>query len=157
MMKEEAHIKAMRRGIQKIFSQNLWDTGVPAKNGWERLGDVKAIEKIETETVTVVETDPPSEEKIYPTKDEIWDYLNSSPNGHRAGEFAIGTNTSVTKLSGNLLQDEKIPGIHVAFGNPYPDRTGADWTSGVHVDVVPTLCTITIDDKILMKDGIFAF
>jgi len=74
-MKEEAHIKAMRRGIQKIFSQNLWDTGVPAKNGWERLGDVKAIEKIETETVTVVETDPPSEEKIYPTKDEIWDYL----------------------------------------------------------------------------------
>ncbi|MGC4056341.1 MAG: hypothetical protein QM757_46675 [Paludibaculum sp.] len=28
---------------------------------------------------------------------------------------------------GNILQDEKIPGVHIAFGNPYgatPARTG---------------------------------
>ena len=87
--------------------------------------------------------------------EEFKKYLDSSPNGRRVGEFAIGTNTSITKLSGNLLQDEKIPGIHIAFGNPYPDRTGADWTSGVHVDVVPTNCTITVDDELLMKDGVF--
>ncbi len=86
---------------------------------------------------------------------EIWDYLNSSPNGRRVGEFAIGTNTSVTRLSGNLLQDEKIPGIHIAFGNPIGYETGADWTSDVHVDVVPINCTITVDGKILMKDGVF--
>ena len=87
--------------------------------------------------------------------DEVWAYLNSSPNGCRVGEFAIGTNTSLIMLSGNLLQDEKIPGVHIAFGNPIGYETGADWTSDVHVDVVPTLCTITIDDRILMKDGIF--
>jgi leucyl aminopeptidase (aminopeptidase T) len=86
---------------------------------------------------------------------EIWDYLNSSENGRRVGEFAIGTNTAITRLSGNLLQDEKIPGIHVAFGNPYPYLTGAEWTSDVHMDVIPTECTIEVDGKILMKDGKF--
>ena len=71
------------------------------------------------------------------------------------GEFAIGTNIAVTELSGNLLQDEKIPGIHVAFGNPIGYETGADWTSDVHVDVVPTGCNITVDGKIIMGNGIF--
>jgi leucyl aminopeptidase (aminopeptidase T) len=87
--------------------------------------------------------------------DELWDYLTSVPNGTRVGEFAIGTNTAVTQLSGNLLQDEKIPGIHIAFGNPIPYFTGADWVSDVHVDVVPINCTIIVDDSILMKDGQF--
>ena len=86
---------------------------------------------------------------------EFWAYLNSAENGLRAGEFAIGTNIAVTELSGNLLQDEKIPGIHVAFGNPIGYETGADWTSDVHVDVVPTGCNITVDGKIIMENGIF--
>ncbi len=87
--------------------------------------------------------------------DEFMAYLESSENGLRVGEFAIGTNTAVTELSGNLLQDEKIPGIHVAFGNPIGYETGADWSSDVHVDVVPVNCTIYLDDKMIMKDGVF--
>ncbi len=39
-------------------------------------------------------------------------------NSNRIGEFAIGTNTGLKKLIYNLLQDEKFPGIHVAFGSP---------------------------------------
>ncbi len=87
--------------------------------------------------------------------DEFLTYLKSSENGLRAGEFAIGTNTAVTELSGNLLQDEKIPGIHVAFGNPGGYETGADWTSDVHVDVVPVQCTIHLDGNKIMKNGKF--
>jgi len=86
---------------------------------------------------------------------EFLDYLDSAKNGRRAGEFAIGTNTAVTKLTGNLLQDEKIPGIHVAFGNPSRYNTGADWTSEVHVDVIPIDCTITVDGEKIMEDGKF--
>ena len=86
---------------------------------------------------------------------EVWAYLNSDENGRRVGEFAIGTNTAITGLSGNLLQDEKIPGVHVAFGNPYPHETGADWSAKVHVDVIPTRCTIEIDGKVIMVNGEF--
>lgn len=87
---------------------------------------------------------------------EIWDYLNSAENGRRAGEFAIGANVGLTRLVGNLLQDEKYPGIHVAFGNPYPERTGATWSSAIHVDVIPSDCTIDIDGRRLMTAGVFA-
>ncbi|GCE20353.1 aminopeptidase [Dictyobacter kobayashii] len=86
---------------------------------------------------------------------EVHDYLFSVPNGNRAGEFAIGTLTSLKRLVGNLLQDEKLPGLHVAFGNPYPEFTGADWDSRVHVDVIPTNCTIEVDGRIIMRDGQF--
>src|SRR5581483_2097083 len=86
---------------------------------------------------------------------EVHEYLFSVPNGNRAGEFAIGTLTSLKQLVGNLLQDEKMPGLHVAFGNPYPQFTGADWDARIHVDVIPTHCTIEIDDRVIMRDGEF--
>jgi leucyl aminopeptidase (aminopeptidase T) len=86
---------------------------------------------------------------------EVREYLFSVPNGNRAGEFAIGTLTSVKHLVGNLLQDEKIPGLHVAFGNPYPQFTGADWDATIHVDVIPTGCTIEVDGCEIMRNGVF--
>jgi aminopeptidase len=89
--------------------------------------------------------------------DELLAYLDSAANGQRVGEFAIGTNIGLVGLSGNLLQDEKLPGVHVAFGNSYPDETGADWSSAVHVDVICTHCTISVDNRILMRDGQFDY
>lgn len=86
---------------------------------------------------------------------EVRDYLFATPNSNRAGEFAIGTLTSLKHLTGNLLQDEKMPGLHVAFGNPYPEFTGADWTAQTHVDVIPTCCTIEVDGRTIMRDGQF--
>jgi len=88
---------------------------------------------------------------------DLHDYLFSVPNGSRVGEFAIGTLTSLKKLVGNLLQDEKLPGLHVAFGNPYPEFTGAEWDARIHVDVIPTCCTIEVDGRIIMRDGEFIF
>jgi leucyl aminopeptidase (aminopeptidase T) len=87
--------------------------------------------------------------------DDVWQYLQSSPNGTRVGEFAIGTNPFLTELTGNLLQDEKFPGVHVAFGNPYPDITGATWTSEIHVDVIPLRVSIDVDGERIMEDGRF--
>ncbi len=86
---------------------------------------------------------------------DLRDYLFSVPNGNRVGEFAIGTLTSLKKLVGNLLQDEKIPGLHIAFGNPYPQFTGADWDATIHVDVIPSNCTIEVDGRTLMRNGQF--
>jgi leucyl aminopeptidase (aminopeptidase T) len=88
---------------------------------------------------------------------ELTAYLDSAENASRVGEFAIGTNVGLKKLVGNLLQDEKIPGVHVAFGNPYPAETGAAWSSPLHVDVIPVRCTIEVDGEIVMKDGRFDY
>jgi len=67
---------------------------------------------------------------------DFWTYTHTDENSDRVGEFAIGTNLGVQRVIGNILQDEKFPGIHIAFGNPYGEHTGAPWRSGTHIDVV---------------------
>jgi leucyl aminopeptidase (aminopeptidase T) len=66
----------------------------------------------------------------------FWEYTHTDENSDRVGEFAIGTNIGVTRVIGNILQDEKFPGIHIAFGDPYGNHTGAPWKSTTHIDVV---------------------
>jgi aminopeptidase len=67
---------------------------------------------------------------------DFWAYTHTDENSDRVGEFAIGTNIGVSRVIGNILQDEKYPGIHIAFGNPYGEHTGAPWRSDTHIDVV---------------------
>ncbi len=86
---------------------------------------------------------------------EFWQYCHTDENSDRVGEFAIGTNTACKDVIGNILQDEKIPGIHIAFGNPYGAHTGADWFSATHIDVVGRQFSIWIDDRQIMNSGRF--
>jgi aminopeptidase len=85
----------------------------------------------------------------------FWRYTHTDENSDRVGEFAIGTNIDLTHVIGNILQDEKFPGIHIAFGNPYGAHTGADWFSSTHIDVVGTRFDIWVDDKQIMRQGQF--
>jgi leucyl aminopeptidase (aminopeptidase T) len=84
---------------------------------------------------------------------EFLDYVRSDPNGNRLGEFAIGTNIFLDRLTGNLLQDEKFPSVHCAFGDPYAEETGANWQAKTHVDGIMLNCSIWIDGKQIMGEG----
>lgn len=88
-------------------------------------------------------------------EDAFWRYTHTDQNSDRVGEFAIGTNIELTHVIGHILQDEKFPGIHIAFGNPYGAHTGADWYSSTHIDVVGTHFDIWVDDQKIMADGRF--
>ena len=89
-------------------------------------------------------------------RDAFWKYTHTDDNSDRVGEFAIGTNIELSHVIGNILQDEKFPGIHIAFGNPYGAHTGADWYSSTHIDVVGTHFDIWVDGRQIMKNGEFA-
>ena len=82
-------------------------------------------------------------------------YTGQAENADRVGEFAIGTNIGIRSIIGNMLQDEKIPGLHIAFGHGYPEQTGADWTGTTHLDIVGRAFDIWIDDEQIMADGAF--
>jgi aminopeptidase len=88
-------------------------------------------------------------------EEEFWRYTHTDENSDRVGEFAIGTNIGLRGVIGNILQDEKLPGIHMAFGNPYGAHTGADWWSGTHIDVVGRDFDIWADDRQIMSSGKF--
>jgi len=88
-------------------------------------------------------------------RDDFWAYTHTDENSDRVGEFAIGTNLGIKQVIGNILQDEKFPGIHIAFGNPYGEHTGAPWTSTTHIDVVGLRFNIWVEDEQIMRDGRF--
>src|SRR6266446_5352726 len=83
---------------------------------------------------------------------EFWEYCHSDENSDRVGELAFGTNLGLSEMIGILLQDEKFPGVHIAFGDPYGSQTHADWKSRTHVDVLTRNCDVWIDqDQIISK------
>ncbi len=88
-------------------------------------------------------------------RDDFWAYTHTDENSDRIGEFAIGTNLGIDHVIGNILQDEKFPGIHIAFGNPYGEHTGAPWTSTTHIDVVGLRFNIWVEEEQIMRDGRF--
>ncbi len=88
-------------------------------------------------------------------EDDFWKYTHTDENSDRVGEFAIGTNIDLKEVIGQILQDEKYPGVHIAFGNPYGAHTGAEWDSSTHIDVVGRKFNIWVDDQQIMQDGKF--
>lgn len=88
-------------------------------------------------------------------REAFWRYTHTDENSDRVGEFAIGTNIALNDVIGNILQDEKIPGVHIAFGNPYGEHTGAKWYSSTHIDVVARNFDIWADNQQIMKGGQF--
>jgi aminopeptidase len=88
-------------------------------------------------------------------EDDFWKYTHTDENSDRVGEFAIGTNIDLKEVIGQILQDEKYPGVHIAFGNPYGAHTGAEWDSSTHIDVVGRKFNIWVDDEQIMRDGKF--
>jgi aminopeptidase len=86
---------------------------------------------------------------------DFWTYTHTDENSDRVGEFAIGTNIEVKDVIGHILQDEKFPGIHIAFGNPYGEHTGAKWYSSTHIDVVGRRFDIWVDGAQIMREGKF--
>jgi leucyl aminopeptidase (aminopeptidase T) len=90
---------------------------------------------------------------------DFWSYAHTDANSDRVGEIAIGTNIGVERVIGNILQDEKLPGVHLAFGDPYGAQTGAPWKSATHLDVVGLNFSIWLGDangeEQIMRNGEF--
>jgi leucyl aminopeptidase (aminopeptidase T) len=84
---------------------------------------------------------------------EFWEYCHTDAGSDRVGELAFGTNIALDEMIGVLLQDEKVPGVHIAFGDPYGTQTGASWKSRTHIDVLTRTCDVWIDDEQVIEHG----
>ena len=84
---------------------------------------------------------------------DFWSYCHTDENSDRVGELAFGTNLGLRQMIGILLQDEKVPGVHLAFGDPYGSQTNANWKSRTHVDVLTRHCDVWIDGEQVIAGG----
>ncbi|MFW6014441.1 MAG: aminopeptidase [Nanoarchaeota archaeon] len=86
---------------------------------------------------------------------EFLEKISTDENASRIGEFAIGTNKYIKELIGNMLQDEKFPGVHIAVGNGHPEKTGSDCHSAIHIDGVIRKPDVIVDNQLIMRAGGF--
>ncbi len=84
--------------------------------------------------------------------------INMDEGAKFVGEIAIGTNSMIQEITGNILFDEKIGGaIHMALGASYPEAGGKN-VSGLHWDLIKNMkngSEIYADDVLIYKDGKF--
>jgi len=115
-----------------------------------KYGDLQATPLTMTiESGRLVKVDCPRKD----LEEEFWQYTHTDENSDRVGELAFGTNLGLTEMIGILLQDEKFPGVHIAFGDPYGSQTHADWKSRTHVDVLTRGCDVWIDEDQVIAKG----
>lgn len=92
-------------------------------------------------------------------ENDVRRYMDLDENGNRVGEWSIGTNTNVREFIGNMLLDEKSPGIHIALGSGYPNETKATWNGKCHLDCILINPTVTInygnEDRTIFGNGIY--
>ncbi|RME78417.1 hypothetical protein D6774_01160 [Candidatus Woesearchaeota archaeon] len=90
-------------------------------------------------------------------EEEVKKLLLQVENADRIGEFGIGTNYGIKELLGNVMHDEKFPGIHIAHGHGYPNLTKAPYTCDVHFDAVLIKPTVVDEEtgEVLLEQGCF--
>jgi aminopeptidase len=86
--------------------------------------------------------------------------LETDGGARYLGEFAVGLNYGIDRITKNILFDEKIGGsIHMALGAGYPE-TGSVNKSAIHWDMITDMRDggeILVDGELFYKDGNFVF
>jgi leucyl aminopeptidase (aminopeptidase T) len=81
----------------------------------------------------------------------LWETLSSVDNGTNLAELGIGTNPQA-RIIGQILEDEKVLGTaHIAFGTSA--ELGGLVQTSVHADSVLDKPTISVDGRVIMKEG----
>ena len=71
----------------------------------------------------------------------------------RLGQVGLGTNTSVVAPIGVLLQDLKLPGVHLTLGHTCPQLTGATFDAAVEAPLMIRRASLTIDGETILVQG----
>jgi len=89
---------------------------------------------------------------------DFLDRIFQIPGTRRFGEAAIGTNYGITRMTKNILFDEKIGGtVHMAIGQSYLQCGGKN-ESSVHWDMITDMTQggeVWADGELIYRDGKF--
>lgn len=88
----------------------------------------------------------------------LLELLNRDAGARYVGEFGIGMNVEVDRLTGSTLLDEKMAGsIHLALGQGFPGAGGRN-RSAIHWDLVYDLRDggeLWVDGQLISANGLF--
>jgi len=92
------------------------------------------------------------EAKIF--KDWIGSFKD--PNMYRLAHFSQGFNPGVTKITGRIVEDERVFGcMEFGIGSQGAPVGGAHWNAASHTDGIVLYPTIILDGELLEEDGVY--
>jgi leucyl aminopeptidase (aminopeptidase T) len=78
------------------------------------------------------------------------------PNMYRLAHYSQGFNPGVTKLTGRIVEDERVfGGMEFGIGSQGKTVGGAHWNAASHTDGVVLHPTIILDGEIFEEDGVY--
>jgi leucyl aminopeptidase (aminopeptidase T) len=86
------------------------------------------------------------------------DWLDSfnDPNMYRLAHFSQGFNPGVTRITGRIVEDERVFGcMEFGIGSQGVKVGGAHWNAASHTDGIVLYPTIMFDGELLEKDGVY--
>lgn len=85
-----------------------------------------------------------------------WIESFNDPNMYRIAHFSQGFNPGVTKITGRIVEDERVFGcMEFGIGSQGLTVGGAHWGAASHTDGVVLYPTIMLDDLLLEEDGVY--
>ncbi|HHV42174.1 MAG TPA: hypothetical protein GXX72_04930 [Clostridiaceae bacterium] len=87
---------------------------------------------------------------------EKWIYSFNDPNMLRLAHFSQGFNPGVKKITGRIVEDERVFGcMEFGIGSQGVAIGGAHWSAASHTDGVVLYPTIILDGEVFEEEGIY--
>jgi leucyl aminopeptidase (aminopeptidase T) len=84
---------------------------------------------------------------------DIEAHLRRERNGDRVGTVTLGTNVGLLAPTGELVCDLTLPGLHISFGDPLRDQTGASWTARTQLTMTAGDADVDLDGVPILRSG----
>jgi leucyl aminopeptidase (aminopeptidase T) len=79
--------------------------------------------------------------------------LRAERNGDKVGMVVIGTNVGLRDATGEVVADQNMPGLHIAFGATLAEQTGATWDAPTQLLLAGTRADVDLDGVPLLREG----
>ncbi len=80
-------------------------------------------------------------------------FVHAERGGDRVGMVILGTNVGIHELTGEIICDQNLPGLHLGFGATFPAQTGASWDAATQISLTATGADVDLDGAPLLRNG----
>lgn len=84
---------------------------------------------------------------------EISGWIRGARHLDRVGLFSLGTNIGMSEPTGEVVCDQVLPSVHLAFGSTIPQETGAAWDAPAQLVLTSFGVDVDLDGSPLIRSG----
>ncbi len=118
----------------------------------DRIGVLNETIRIEFEKGRIVDISGGKEADVF----KQWIYGFNDPNMLRLAHYSQGFNPGVTKITGRIVEDERVFGcMEFGIGSQGITIGGEHWSAASHTDGVVLYPTIILDGEVFEEDGVY--